>query len=150
MKNIRLYSLVSLVIICSCSSEESFEESISGRWTGVITQQDCCTFDLNVDIGTLSLNMAVATGGYFNADYSICNNDIFFCEQAAMNPSNCSFTWTLTNSTEPTITVEEDPVESVCEEGTVTLRLIDQSTMTYRWVSPTDPANTASGQLTKS
>lgn len=137
------------MILGSCTSEPTFEEKILGTWTGNLTQLDCCTFDIDVNISSLEVGQNTARGQYTNTNYDICNDDIFFCDLVSADPSNCSFTWRLDVLSDMTITVFEDADEN-CADGTITLELINDNTLRYRFVDELDPSNMTIGEITKS
>ena len=139
-----------MLVMASCGSDESLEDQFIGRWTGNLTQPDCCTFDIDVTISGLEVGQNSATGRYFNSSFDICNDDIFFCDSASANASDCSFSWRLDVLSDMSITLFEDSDGGDCADGTVTLQLIDDNTLDFRWVDVADPLNITIGQITKS
>ena len=137
------------ILITSCGSDDSFEEIIIGTWSGNLTQVDCCTYDVEITISSLTLDQNIATGRYSNSNAEICNNDIFFCDDIRDNPITCSFTWRLDVLSESSITVFEE-ASGDCANGNVTLNLLDDNTLQYLWVDLFDPDNRATGILTNS
>lgn len=149
MHNKIIIAIILALLMTACGSEESFEDKIIGTWTGNLTQPDCCTFDIEVDITSLAVGSNIAQGQYSNSNYDICDNEIFFCDELRANPSNCSFTWTLDSFTDPSLVVFEGS-NGNCAQGLITLRLIDDKTLSYRFVDQDDPANISMGQISKS
>jgi hypothetical protein len=147
MKN-SILLLLSFILIMSCSKELTFEEKFEGTWTGLLTQKNCCTFDTQVTISALVIGQNSANGAYTNADYTICNNDFFNCEESKNDPSNCSFNWNFTLSNGSTVTFLETPSDLTrCAIGTVTLSLINEDMISVKWVDVDNETNLADGTL---
>ena len=144
----KLFFVISILFIISCSKEQTLEEKLEGQWYGVITQKDCCTFDTDITITTLIQGKIAAEGRYSNTDFSICNNDILFCEEIKKYPVNCSFNWKYTLSTGSTVTFLETPLDSDnCASGIVTLSLINDDMISRKWVDLNDETNISDGIL---
>jgi hypothetical protein len=146
MKNPLILSIL-IFTFFSCSKELTFEEKFEGQWTGLLTQKDCCTFDMNVTISQLILGQNVASGDYTNADYSICNNDIFDCERGKTMPADCGFNWNFSLSQSSSVMFIETPLGEVCAPGIITLKLINDDMISVDWIDVIDADNTASGSL---
>ncbi len=142
-----------LITLFSCSKEEAeltLEEKVVGNWSGIITQEDCCTFKIDVRINELIANKNAASGNYYDTDYAICDDNIFFCDEANAEPSNCGFNWVFKSSSTTSVTLEETPTDlDACAPGTITLRIINDDMISYNWTDIEDPTNVASGTLSK-
>ena len=65
--NIIMINKISFIVFClllitSCGSDDSFEEAIIGTWTGNLTQVDCCTYDVEITISSLTLTRTSQRG----------------------------------------------------------------------------------------
>jgi len=145
-------ALFTLSLFISCSSdeptEETFAQQLDGEWSGVLTQTGCCTFLATINISGLSVG-SVINGAYSEADYANCDDTLFFCEEARLDPDNCNFRWDVLSITDPTLNVEEDADEP-CADGFVTLRLSANGSIQMDWGFSQNGPIEASGTLTKS
>lgn len=139
-------ALVFLIAFSSCSSEETPEERILGTWTGSILEPEFGFFQADITLTKVSSTETIAQISYGANDKSLCNNDIFFCD----DPSEaCAPTWMYNGFANETYTFLETPIGTFCAPGLVTLRFQSDDVLSYDFVGTEEPDITSSGTLNR-
>jgi len=139
-----LLALSILISFSSCSSEETPEERLLGSWTGSILEDNYGFFQADITFSEVSLAETIARISYGANDKSLCNNDIFFCDE----PSEaCNPTWTYRGFNSGAYNFFERPNGDFCAPGNITLRLLSNDELSYRFIGSENADIMAAGSL---
>jgi len=141
---IHIFKLSILVILISgalisCSEDDlspdndlSIEEKLVGNWEGDVEQSGLGILALTLDFQKLVLNSKSADWTTTSKDLSNCDNNIFFCDEFS-----CSGTFIYERNSNMTLFFSVGTVVGSCyEEGTATVKFIDDNRIDYTFTPP--------------
>lgn len=139
-----LITIAAALFLSSCSSEETPEERLIGSWTGSFIEPDFGITPADITIRVLSTDETNVQVAYGVNDKSLCNNDLFFCDEPAQP---CAPIWRYNGFANGVYTFVETPTGEFCAPGLISLRFQSDDVLNYNFVGTEEPDLTSSGTL---
>ena len=141
----RIFLLLIVTLLFSCSSDDADVDPIIGDWAGDIRQDSLGIVTVNLSLVTLEVgNTSNRISGEFN-DISECDNTVFFCDEIL--GTSCASTWAFTSRTGGTYNFDEVVLPgNDCTNGSITAT-VSGDQLNYSFVAVNDPSNVSSGTL---